>query len=138
MGTYTKHKLKVINSSNLIDDMIRLSYAVSEVTNNYISERDFFPSEGINDSRWNGGAGSKWYSFHDDIIKISERLPDLEIYVHYESETGYEYEALFKGGVKTSYHCISEVSSLYDDAYADLTEEEIHKDDFGVLVNSNK
>jgi hypothetical protein len=136
MGTYTRHVIVVINSDNIEPDMKLLAETIHDVTNGYHGLDDLRDDFVFDDTSWNSGSGSKWYDFNEDIEKVSEILPNFDIYCWTECEDGLEYEFIIRNGVNTSVHTIGDSRYSYYD-YNKPSEEQVHKGDFGSLVENS-
>ena len=80
MGYYTNHIIRIVP----VEQQTQENYQ------RIIDTLGHFPSYGdewsmryhhniLEDSNWNDGLGSKWYEFHNEVQRLSEELPDLEI-----------------------------------------------------------
>ena len=112
---YIIDKISIINEYNNSRNLEKLNEVIEEITK-YCFRIDY-DDEYILDDTYNGGFGSKWYSFDDDIYVISERLPKLKILVEAEEENGTTWKKIVKNG-----YCLSEESS-------DNEEDEENEDD---------
>ena len=148
MGYYTLLKISIINKHNNIKNLEKLSKVVEDVSNydfrlehNYYDEKESF----LIDENWNGGYGTKWYSFGRDIFEISERLPKLVILVEAKEENGRTWKMAVKGG--DYYDSDTNEGEKDEDSEEDeenedneeneVDEENVQEDDEEEIINNN-
>ena len=140
MGYYTLHKIKIINKYNNSRNLEKLYEVIEEVTNYSFIIKDDYDNgcEYIIDDNYNGGYGSKWYSFDDDIYVISERLPKFKILVEAEEENGTTWEKIVKNGYDSSINDSDEDSSDEEEENEDNEENEgIEENEEEIYIENN-
>jgi len=122
MGYYTLHKISIINKYNNSRNLEKLCDVIEEVTG--YGFRIEYNLGYIIDDNYNCGDGSKWYSFHNDIKIISERLPKFKILVEAEEENGTTWEEIVKNGYDSSFSSSNEDSSDNEEENEEIEENE--------------
>lgn len=91
MGYYTKHIVRIIPfcEDAVVDKelYLKLAHTIEKYTGyghwTYINDS-------INDRKWNGGSGTKWYEIRETLHRIAKELPNIRIRVDCVGE-GYFY-----------------------------------------------
>ena len=111
MGYYTLHKIRIINQYNTKQNLIKLLEKIEEISGYGF----IIVGSTIVDTNYNCESGSKWYDCRDDMIKISEELPELEIKVNGKGEDeGDIWEYIYEDGNEWGRRC---------DYFSDIDEE---------------
>ena len=92
MGYYTIHVIRIINKYNTRKNIKLLRLVVEKISGYSFRQKGSFLFDSYGDGR-------KWYGCYGDMIKISRKLPDLEIQIFGKGEDEEdEWNHIFKNG----------------------------------------